>query len=145
MYAIEELDLGNYTEAAIKFNRSFANIQEPFKVWTETPSGGTPNFITGAGGFLQGVMFGYGGLRLYDDSIQVTPKLFPGSTRVHVRKLYYANTPFEYEYDRDHVRVRVRATEPAKLSVTLSNGTTLSLEEQWTQLPIQTITIRAQF
>jgi hypothetical protein len=28
------------------FNRSFANAQPPFAVWTETPTGGTPNFLT---------------------------------------------------------------------------------------------------
>jgi hypothetical protein len=32
--------------------------QAPFLVWTETPSGGTPNFLTGAGGFLQTAYFG---------------------------------------------------------------------------------------
>ena len=30
-----------------------ACLQEPFLVWTETPSGGTPNFLTGAGSVVQ--------------------------------------------------------------------------------------------
>jgi protein-glucosylgalactosylhydroxylysine glucosidase len=53
MHSIGYLDLGRYDEAASLFNRSFANIKYPFGVWSETPKGGAPNFITGAGGFLQ--------------------------------------------------------------------------------------------
>jgi hypothetical protein len=30
-----------------------ARAKEPWAVWTETPTGGAVNFITGAGGFLQ--------------------------------------------------------------------------------------------
>ena len=55
MFAVSYLELGpSYIDLArSNFNRSFANAQPPFLVWTETPSGGTPNFLTGAGGFLQ--------------------------------------------------------------------------------------------
>jgi hypothetical protein len=49
MQAIGYVELGDFDLAASNFNRSFANQQPPFMVWTETPSGGTPNFITGAG------------------------------------------------------------------------------------------------
>ena len=54
---------GNTPAAAALFNRSFANVQPPFAVWTETPTGGATNFLTGAGGFLQAAMMGYPGLR----------------------------------------------------------------------------------
>ena len=55
MFSISYLELGpEYIDLArSNFNRSFANAQPPFLVWTETPTGGTPNFLTGAGGFLQ--------------------------------------------------------------------------------------------
>ena len=46
------------------FNRSFANAQPPFYVWTETPTGGAVNFLTGVGGFLQTVLFGLPGMRV---------------------------------------------------------------------------------
>jgi hypothetical protein len=49
MHAIGYLDLGYAQTAAAYFNESYANIQPPFNVWTETPQGGTTNFITGAG------------------------------------------------------------------------------------------------
>lgn len=36
--------------------RSYSQyVREPFFIWYETPTGGTSNFITGAGGFLQGL------------------------------------------------------------------------------------------
>ena len=77
MFAVGYIELGPQfaAQAASNFNRSFANaqvtwrglaccsmlfvalllypVQPPFDVWTETPTGGTPNFLTGAGGFLQ--------------------------------------------------------------------------------------------
>ena len=64
MFAIGHWDVGDVDEAQSLFNRSYANVQEPYGVWTETPSGGTTNFITGAGGFLQGVINGLAGVRL---------------------------------------------------------------------------------
>ncbi len=64
MFAIGHWDAGHVDEAQSLFNRSYANVQEPYGVWTETPSGGTTNFITGAGGFLQGVINGLAGVRL---------------------------------------------------------------------------------
>ncbi|CAF3066518.1 unnamed protein product, partial [Rotaria sp. Silwood2] len=43
-------------------------------VWTETQSGvGTVNFITGIGGFLQAVLFGYGGIRLKLSQLEFKP------------------------------------------------------------------------
>jgi trehalose/maltose hydrolase-like predicted phosphorylase len=43
-------------------------------VWTETQSGvGAVNFITGVGGFLQAVLFGYGGIRLELNQLEFNP------------------------------------------------------------------------
>ena len=44
-------------------------------MWTEAQSGvGAVNFITGAGGFLQAVLFGYGGIRLHLDQLEIKPR-----------------------------------------------------------------------
>lgn len=49
------------------FEQSFAPyVHAPFCIWWETPTGGASNFLTGAGGFLQTLPFGYGGLRFGD-------------------------------------------------------------------------------
>eukprot|EP01034_Spumella_vulgaris_P028827 gene28827-35758_t len=49
MFAINYLDLLNFTSAARYFNASFQdNLHAPLQVWTETPGGNAVNFITGA-------------------------------------------------------------------------------------------------
>ena len=48
-------------------------MQMPYGVWTETPDGGTVNFITGAGGFLQSLVFGTSGMRIGKDQLTFTP------------------------------------------------------------------------
>ncbi len=47
MYCIGLLELGYNDEAAAYFSRAYQTQQPPFMVWTETVTGGTPNFITG--------------------------------------------------------------------------------------------------
>jgi hypothetical protein len=39
IHAVGFLELGDPVSAAPNFNRSFANQQPPFLVWTETPTG----------------------------------------------------------------------------------------------------------
>ena len=36
---------GNFSHAVHFFNRGYANVQRPFNVWRETPSGGAVNFM----------------------------------------------------------------------------------------------------
>lgn len=49
-----------------QFRLAFKHIDfTAFNVWHETESGGHLNFLTGAGGFLQNVLYGYAGIRLY--------------------------------------------------------------------------------
>ena len=56
-------------EDTILFNRLFEGsykdfLRGPFNVLAETPQSNSVNFLTGAGGFLQQVIFGYTGLRI---------------------------------------------------------------------------------
>lgn len=47
-------------------------------MWSENiHGGGAPNFLTGMGGLLQTVLFGYGGLRLESHRIALDPVLPP--------------------------------------------------------------------
>ena len=64
---------GNFSRAIHFFNRGYANVQRPFNVWRETPTGGAVNFITGAGGFLQQALFGSSGMRLEADKLTFNP------------------------------------------------------------------------
>ena len=69
--------LGNKNEAYRLFKKSYIpNKRPPFGVLSESPSSNNPYFATGAGGMLQAVLFGFGGLELTDKGIiQHTPTL----------------------------------------------------------------------
>merc|ERR1712129_197026 len=72
-FAIGWFSVGNFSQSREHFRRGYANIQQPFNVWTETPTGGAVNFITGAGGFLQSVIFGTSGMRIQRDHLYFEP------------------------------------------------------------------------
>ena len=79
----------------------------PSKVWTETPDGGEVNFITGAGGFLQSVVFGYGGLRLKLDGIYLDPVLPDHTGKIGFNGLTYLGNKFNLEFDSQQTIVMV--------------------------------------
>ncbi|KAG8437893.1 hypothetical protein GDO86_008551 [Hymenochirus boettgeri] len=64
MFAVGWMELKKIEKAQQQLKKCFTNITEPFKVWTENADGsGAVNFLTGMGGFLQAILFGYTGLR----------------------------------------------------------------------------------
>lgn len=63
--------LGNSEKAYDLFKKSYEpNELPPFRVLAETAGGSNPYFATGAGGMLQAVLFGIGGLDITDQGIQ---------------------------------------------------------------------------
>ena len=70
----------------VKINLFFIFLSQ---VWTEEASGGgATNFITGMGGYLQSVLFGYGGLRMHSDRVDFNCTLIPDTTGFTVRGKY---------------------------------------------------------
>jgi trehalose/maltose hydrolase-like predicted phosphorylase len=69
--------IGNLEKATELFAKSYKpNEVPPFGVLSETAGGTNPYFATGAGGFLQAVMNGFGGLTISDAGItQIKTKL----------------------------------------------------------------------
>lgn len=62
--------LGNVNEASEIFSKSYKlNEVPPFGVISETAGGTNPYFATGAGGMLQAVLAGFGGLTITDNGI----------------------------------------------------------------------------
>lgn len=131
MHALGYLELHEDEAANSFFNRSFANAQAPFNVWTETPTGGAVNFLTGAGGFLQTALFGLTGLRILKDHMRLDPQLIEGMTEVVARGLHYRGSVFSIAFDRDSVRVAVSSgalvLKGDKAAVTISAGQSRSL------------------
>lgn len=83
MHAIGHLEIAELPTEEL-FHRTYAPyIRKPFYVWNEFVeglSGGASNFITGAGGFLQLIMYGYAGIRINADSMTITRPTLPPRT-----------------------------------------------------------------
>ena len=71
MFCINWLRLNEPTIADEYFDKSY-NIYGSFRIWSETINGGgTKPFITGAGGFLQSFIFGYGGITIESNCLSI--------------------------------------------------------------------------
>lgn len=112
MFAVGYTELDRPDTAAAYFNRSFANAQAPFAVWTETPTGGAPNFLTGAGGFLQAVFFGYPGLRIRDAALEWRPAALPGASYYKLRGVAYVGNRLDVTVNATAVVIELQAQGP---------------------------------
>ncbi|XP_078001372.1 protein-glucosylgalactosylhydroxylysine glucosidase-like [Glandiceps talaboti] len=138
MFSIGWLELGELEKANAVFNRSFANIQEPFKVWTEVSDGtGAINFCTGMGGFLQAVLFGYGGFRLYLDHLEFNPILPPSTTRFNITGLNYLDSSLDFDISEDNVIVNMTSHSMGADVLTLVNGEQQTLLQTGKPVTIQ--------
>ncbi|EDO39683.1 predicted protein, partial [Nematostella vectensis] len=125
MFAVNWLDIGETKKAEDSFNKSYLNVEEPFKVWTETPGGGAVNFITGAGGFLQAVLSGYTGLKLTEKHLEFNPRLLPATSEVRVTGVNYLGNSFNVVVGRESSDVTVTSREssaPSLEAVVKSTG-----------------------
>lgn len=87
VYSILYSRLGDAQKAKYYFDDSYVpNLQMPFRVIAEFDGGTNPYFITGAGGSLQSVLNGFGGLRITDDGIVQTPACLPDGWKKLVMK-----------------------------------------------------------
>ena len=98
MLAIDWLQMRNKTAGDAEFSAAFdTNLVGPFLQWMECPippdycQGHRPatNFMTAAGGFLQAVIYGYGGVRYNDRSVTLMPALALNATRMALHALNY--------------------------------------------------------
>ena len=72
--------LGNKEKASELFPGSYApNKVPPFGVLAETAGGTNPYFATGAGGMLQAVLGGFGGLKITDQGITQSGGILPNN------------------------------------------------------------------
>jgi hypothetical protein len=92
-YSVGYNELGESELADTYFAKVTAkNVFGPFKIWSEAPGGGgCPNFVTGAGAYLQAVWAGYVGLRFSDDALHlIAPRAPPTAHRLVLRGVNYA-------------------------------------------------------
>jgi trehalose/maltose hydrolase-like predicted phosphorylase len=80
IFAVLYTRAGNGEKAFAAFQEAhLPNKKNPFGVLSESAGGTNPYFATGAGGFLQSMLFGFGGLEITPKGItQIKSKLPPG-------------------------------------------------------------------
>jgi trehalose/maltose hydrolase-like predicted phosphorylase len=77
------------------------HLRGPFLMLSETPTNDAVNFLTGAGGFLQQVIFGYTGLRLGERGLEPAfPPVLPSRiTRLRLRNLHVRGATYDVVVD----------------------------------------------
>ncbi|KAK0042299.1 acid trehalase-like protein 1 isoform X1 [Biomphalaria pfeifferi] len=99
MFLLGWLELDNVTKANELYQKTVANAQEPFLVWAEYADGdGATNFLTGMGGYLQMILFGYGGCRIRDETLTFKPVLMEGSNEMTFIGIDYRGCSFDLRY-----------------------------------------------
>jgi trehalose/maltose hydrolase-like predicted phosphorylase len=117
IYSIAWLALGEREAADRQWQAAFSHMDlGGFNLWRETLTGGHSNFITGAGGFLQNVVNGYGGLRVLSGSrLQLRPSLpLWGVTRLALRAFCFVGRRLHVGWSATELSVRV---EPVRQSL----------------------------
>lgn len=106
VYAAAYLALGDVESAASQWQYVFSHVDTSFMVFREVVggTGGTHHFITGAGSFLQVLLYGYSGLRVdRPGALSFThpmPVLPPYNvTAVKLRGLHLAAAAFDFWYN----------------------------------------------
>ncbi|KAM6360406.1 protein-glucosylgalactosylhydroxylysine glucosidase [Alca torda] len=111
MFAVGWLELKEVQRAQSHLNKCFSNITEPFKIWVENSDGsGAVNFLTGMGGFLQAVLFGYTGFRITKTSFRFDPALPGDIDRLKVTGVSYLGTKLTFTITREEMRITVTAS-----------------------------------
>ncbi len=86
--AIQYARLGMTEKALELFRRSYVpNLRPPFGVFSETASSANPYFMTGAGGLLQALLFGFCGVEITDDGLVHAPAESSGDGSRYVVRL----------------------------------------------------------
>ena len=132
MFTIGWLELGDEAQAEKEFKKNFDQVQDPFKIWTEVRHGrGESNFITAAGGYLQSIIFGYGGLRLRETELSFHLHNLPGDKLLTLDGVKYMGNSLRFEGTSDGGGVvTLLKDEGADLKISYDGKTeTLSLNK----------------
>ncbi|XP_028917475.1 protein-glucosylgalactosylhydroxylysine glucosidase isoform X1 [Ornithorhynchus anatinus] len=133
MFAVGWLELREPERAQQLLNKCFANISEPFKIWTENSDGTeTVNFLTGMGGFLQAVLFGYTGFRIIRDCLKFDPVCPTEVRHGQVTGVSYLGNKLNFSFSEEEVTVEVtwaQSQAPALEAVLEPSGRRLALPQ----------------
>jgi hypothetical protein len=135
IHAIVHRDVGDEAAAAASFAKAFAGYAHPpFYVWHEGAADkegadvqGAPNLVTGAGGFLQTVWAGYGGVRFEAPGVLGLrrPAPLPGSDALRLRGVHFLGARLDVAARAAAWSVALSAQSPPSappLKVVLEDG-----------------------
>ncbi|XP_008943222.1 PREDICTED: acid trehalase-like protein 1, partial [Merops nubicus] len=115
MFAVGWLELKEVQRAQTQLNKCFSNITEPFKIWVENSDGtGAVNFLTGMGGFLQAILFGYTGFRITRSRLLFNPAFPDDIHKLQVAGVSYLGNKLKFTITKEEIRMEVteRPREP---------------------------------
>jgi len=114
-FVVNWLDLNDPGKAAKYLRKTTEkNVFGPFNIWSETAGGGgCPNFVTGAGAFLQAMWAGYGGIRLSDGDLSFhNPRVPPDSTELRFRALSYRGSLVNIRITHSAIYLQLHSESP---------------------------------
>lgn len=87
VFAVQYARAGMADKAEEMFRRAYMPfLRPPFGVFAETAANSNVCFLTGAGGMLQAVIYGFGGMDITDEGLKEGPQLLPrGWTSLTIR------------------------------------------------------------
>nr|XP_018670417.1 protein-glucosylgalactosylhydroxylysine glucosidase-like isoform X4 [Ciona intestinalis] len=116
MFAINWLQLNDTENAKLMYRRQLRNIHIPFNIWSENAdSSGAVNFLTGMGGYLQSVLYGYFGLRYRNGSVTLNPTLIPHSyynreMDISIHSFKYRHFTFDIFVNQTSINLILKST-----------------------------------
>jgi trehalose/maltose hydrolase-like predicted phosphorylase len=112
LLAVDAAELGDRALVDSLLPHSYQpHLRGPFHMLSETPKNDAVNFVTGAGGFLQQIIFGYTGLRIGDGGLDPAfePVLPSKVTRLVLRNVYCRGRRYDVVVDSTGRRIIPRA------------------------------------
>ncbi|XP_030055381.1 protein-glucosylgalactosylhydroxylysine glucosidase [Microcaecilia unicolor] len=126
MFAVGWMQLKEIQKAQNLLKKCYGNITEPFQIWTENTDGsGAVNFLTGMGGFLQAVLFGYTGFRITKNSLNFDPICPDDITCLTITGVCYLGNRFSFTLEKEEVTIMVISqceTQTHSLEVVLTES-----------------------
>ncbi len=107
LYPLGAAELGDRAMLDTILTKSYQPyLRGPFNVLAETPTSDAVNFVTGAGGFLQQVIYGYTGLRLGERGLvpKYRPLLPSRIERLVLRNIHVRGDCYDFVMDRRGLR-----------------------------------------
>jgi trehalose/maltose hydrolase-like predicted phosphorylase len=117
LLSVDAAELGDRALVDSLLPHSYQNwLKGPFLMLSETPTNNAVNFLTGAGSFLQQVIYGYTGLRLGEKGLEPAfPPMLPSRiTRLTLKNVYSRGKRYDIVVDSTGRRMLPHGTAPLR-------------------------------